>query len=475
MREVELRTQSLRRFVLVMGDAPVRSAREIAEDIAESLAGRVFWNINSTSVGGGVAEMLLPLVGYARGAGIDARWLVIDGSPDFFRVTKRLHHALHGSPGDGSPLGPDEHRIYQETLHLNAQELGPRIRERDVVLLHDPQTAGLAPGLMRAGARVVWRCHIGSDHPNEQTEAGWRFLQPYLEAVPRCVFSRRAYVPPLCDHGKSTIIPPSIDPFSAKNCDLDPALLMTTLVHTGLVEGPPPDPAEHRFRRTDDTWGRIERRAQIVRLGRAPAPDTRLVVQVSRWDPLKDPVGVLHGFARLVDGTTPAGAHLVLAGPNVEGVTDDPEGALTLNAVEEAWRGLPEAAQEHIHIVSLPTNDVEENAIIVNALQRHATVVVQKSLKEGFGLTVTEAMWKSRPVVASGVGGIQDQIEDGLSGLLLRDPHDLDKFAALVRRLLESPDAAREMGAQAHARARDEFLGVRHLLDYARLLRGLDP
>ena len=475
MREVELRTQSLRRFVLVMGDAPVRSAREIAEDIAESLAGRVFWNINSTSVGGGVAEMLLPLVGYARGAGIDARWLVIDGSPDFFRLTKRLHHALHGSPGDGSSLGPDEHRIYQETLHLNAQELGPRIRERDVVLLHDPQTAGLAPGLMRAGARVVWRCHIGSDHPNEQTEAGWRFLQPYLEAVPRCVFSRRAYVPSLCDHGKSTIIPPSIDPFSAKNCDLDPALLMTTLVHTGLVEGPPPDPAEHRFRRTDDTWGRIERRAQIVRLGRAPAPDTPLVVQVSRWDPLKDPVGVLHGFARLVDGTTPAGAHLVLAGPNVEGVTDDPEGALTLNAVEEAWRGLPEAAQEHIHIVSLPTNDVEENAIIVNALQRHATVVVQKSLKEGFGLTVTEAMWKSRPVVASGVGGIQDQIEDGLSGLLLRDPHDLDQFAALVRRLLESPDAAREMGAQAHARARDEFLGVRHLLDYARLLRGLEP
>lgn len=474
LREVELRTQTLRRFARFLGESRITTARQVGSDTADRLSGRVFWNVNSTAVGGGVAEMLLPLVGYARGAGIDARWLVIGGREDFFHVTKRLHHALHGSAGDGSPLGPAEHEVYEDTLHRNAQELGERVREGDVVLLHDPQTAGLAPSLVRAGARVVWRCHIGSDEKNEHTELGWRFLQKYLVDVPRFVFSRAAYVPDFCDHGRAFVIRPSIDAFSAKNCELDPVLARTTLVHTGLVEGPPPDPSEHRFRRADESWGRIERRAQIVRLGRAPSAETPLVVQVSRWDPLKDPVGVLQGFANLVDGSAPAGAHLVLAGPNVEGVTDDPEGQQTLDAVIEAWRALPAAAQDRIHIASLPTEDVEENAIMVNALQRHASVVVQKSLREGFGLTVTEAMWKSRPVVASAVGGIQDQIVDGESGLLLRDPHDLNAFGALVKKLLESPELAGQLGENAHQRAREEFLGVRHLLDYARLLDELE-
>jgi trehalose synthase len=285
-------------------------------------------------------------------------------------------------------------------------------------------------------------------------ERGWEFLAPYLKEIPTFVFSREAYVPPNCDHGKSATIRPSIDAFSAKNRGLDEDSIRTILVHTGLVEGPPPSPPKHEFEREDGSPGRLEHRADVIRHGRPPSWETPLVVQVSRWDPLKDPVGVMRAFASLVDGKAPSSAHLVLAGP--------------------AWRALPHAVRDKIHLASLPTADVEENAVIVNALQRHATVVVQKSLKEGFGLTVTEAMWKGRPVLASAVGGIQDQIEDGVSGVLLKDPTNLEEFATALRRLLEDPAWAERLGAAARDRVRDQFLGVRHLLEYARLIERLD-
>ncbi len=474
LRSVEIGAQPLERFSELLGEEVIAQAHAVAEALRERLTGRVLWNVNSTAVGGGVAEMLQPLLRYTRGAGIDTRWLVIEGNPDFFRVTKRLHHALHGSPGDGSPLDERARRIYETTLRENAHELTARIRPRDFAVLHDPQTAGLAPHLVRAGVHVVWRCHIGHDRPSEHLEAGWAFLAPYLKEVPAFVFSREAYIPSQCDHGKSTIIQPSIDPFSAKNRDLDQAAIHTALVHTGLVEGPPPEPARHEFLREDGTPGRIERRADVVRLGRAPTWQTPLVVQISRWDTLKDPVGVMRGFATLVDWRAPAEAQLLLAGPNVTGVSDDPEGAVVLNSTIEAWRGLPHAVRNRIHIASLPTADVEENAIIVNALQRHATVVVQKSLQEGFGLTVTEAMWKGRPVLASAVGGIRDQIENGVSGVLIEDPTDTDAFATALRGLLEKPDVATRMGNAARERVRAHFLGLRHLLDYARLIEQID-
>jgi trehalose synthase len=212
----------------------------------------------------------------------------------------------------------------------------------------------------------------------------------------------------------------------------------------------------------------------VIRLGRAPAWDTPLVVQVSRWDPLKDPIGVMRGFASLVDGQAPAGAELVLAGPDVRAISDDPEGAEVFDAVVAEWRALPHAIRNRVHLASLPTDDVDENAAIVNALQRHAAVVVQKSLEEGFGLTVTEAMWKARPVVASAVGGIQDQIEDGVHGLLLHDPSDLSSFATSLRRVLEDTALAERLGSAARERVREQFLGVRHLLEYARLIARLD-
>jgi trehalose synthase len=474
LTDVPVSVQPLERFGRILSRGEMRRALRAAARLRRKLEGRVVWNVNTTAVGGGVAEMLPPLLGYTRSIGIDTRWVVISGNPDFFRVTKRLHHALHGSTGDGSELGEDAHRIYEDTLRENALELASRVRARDVVLLHDPQTAGMAQPLVDAGAHVIWRCHVGHDTPSEEVDRAWRFLAPYLDPIPLFVFSRDAYVPDFCDHGKSTIITPSIDAFSAKNQELGEDTVHAILVHTGLVEGPLREHPDTTFLCQDGTPSRVERCADVVRLGRAPTWETPLVVQVSRWDPLKDPIGVMNGFARLVDGGAPASAELVLAGPNVKAVADDPEGGRVLDEVVGTWRALPHGVRRRIHLASLPTTDVQENAAIVNALQRHAAVVVQKSLHEGFGLTVTEAMWKGRPVLASAVGGIQEQVEDGVSGVLLKDPTDLDAFGQALRALLEDPERAARLGRAAHERVREHFLGVDHLLKYARVLEALD-
>lgn len=474
LTEVRIGIRSYRQFAGVLDEERVHEAAAVGEAFAEHFSSRVVWNLNSTAVGGGVAEMLPPLLGYTRSFGIDARWLVISGDPDFFRVTKRLHHALHGSAGDGSPLDEDAHAIYERVLRRNALEFKSLVRPGDAVLLHDPQTAGLAPALRDSGAILVWRCHIGSDAVEEQAELGWNFLRRYLEDVEAFVFSRQTYVPPFCDHGKSEIITPSIDAFSTKNREMSEDAIHTILVHTGLIEGPPPANADHGFVRNDGSPGRVGRRAEIVRAGRAPALDAPLVVQVSRWDPLKDMLGVMRGFALLCEQGGDAGAHLILAGPDVEGVSDDPEGKHSRDEVATAWHELPAAVRERVHLASLPTEDVDENAAIVNALQRHAAIVVQKSLREGFGLTVTEAMWKERPVVGSAVGGINDQIEDGVSGMLLKDPNDLEAFAGVLADLLANPKRRRSLGSAAKECVRERFLGIDHLLKYAKLLMRLD-
>jgi trehalose synthase len=206
----------------------------------------------------------------------------------------------------------------------------------------------------------------------------------------------------------------------------------------------------------------------VISSGPPPSYDDPLVVQVSRWDRLKDPMGVMVGFAEHVAVSTDA--HLVLAGPNVRGIADDPEGEEVLDEVEHHWRELPGPARGRVHLACLPMDDIEENAAIVNALQRRATVVIQKSLMEGFGLTVAEAMWKSRPVVASRIGGIQDQIEHGRTGLLVSDPRDLKEFGSCVLSLLEDTEGAERMGQEARSRVRTDFLGPRHLMQYLELV-----
>lgn len=473
VEEVVIAPEPITRFGTLLDAGQMRDADEVAQATARRLEGRAWWNVNSTAAGGGVAEMLPSLLAYARGAGIDARWLVITGTAAFFHLTKRVHHALHGMPGDGSPLGDDERAVYDAVMAANADGILELVRPRDIVLLHDPQTAGLAPILIRHGATVIWRCHVGADVPNDQTALAWRFLDPYLQDVAATVFSRQAYVPTCLDPERSVVIAPSIDAFAPKNQELDEPTVRAILVQAGLIAGPS-GAGQPLFQRLDGTPERVERQADVVRHGPVPAWDTPLIVQVSRWDPLKDPIGVIDAFAHLVREESDRGAELLLAGPNVTAVSDDPEGQATFNAVVAAWHGLPDVIRSRVHLASLPMTDSAENAAIVNALQRHAAIVVQKSLREGFGLTVTEAMWKARPVVASRVGGIQDQIVDGVHGLLIDDATDSGAFAEALGRVLNDHSLATRLGTAARQRVLEKYLGVQHLMRYADLLERLE-
>ena len=456
------------RFRTVLApDALVRFEHTIARG-RELLESRTFWNVNSTARGGGVAEMLRSLIGYARGGGLDARWTVIAGDAEFFGITKRLHNRLHGHDGDGGALGDAERAAYERCCNANAQLLARRVRPADIVLLHDPQTAGMIPRLLRTGVPVLWRAHVGIDPPNDVAREAWRFLRPYVENADAYVFSHPAYLWEGLDPAKLTVIAPSIDAFSPKNHALAFTSVTAVLRAAGLASD-----HHHRsravFERLDRTVGSVESEARLVEEQQLRL-DVPLLAQVSRWDRLKDPLGVLAAFAEHVpDKDEP---HLVLAGPDVTAVADDPEGEEVFAEVEVAWSKLPRRIRRRAHLALLPMVDPDENAVIVNALQRRADVVAQKSLAEGFGLTVSEAMWKGRPVVASEIGGIREQIEDGRTGFLV-DPFDLRAFGERVSELLEDPHAAERMGEAAQTRVRDLFLGPRHLGQYVDLLESV--
>jgi trehalose synthase len=424
------------------------------------LAGRVVWNVNSTAYGGGVAEMLRSLIAYGRAAGVDVRWAVMHAEPDFFRVTKRIHNHLHGNVGDGGALGDLEREIYEGAAVGAAEQLAEIVQPKDVVLLHDPQTAGVVSPLVATGAHVVWRAHIGLDLPNDLARRAWRFLLPYVEPAAAYVFSRPQFAWDGLDPSRVEIIRPSIDPFSAKNQQLAPNDVKAILHAAGLL-------ADHGggapvFTRTDGTPGRIDRRTRRFEDDLLPQ-GVPAVTQVSRWDRLKDPLGVMEAFVSHV--APKSGAHLVIAGPDTAAIADDPEGEHILRTCVERWESLAPEPRSRVHLALIPMEDAEENAAIVNALQRWSTVIAQKSTAEGFGLTVAEAMWKGRPVVASRLGGIQDQIVDGESGVLV-EPGDLAGFAAAVVDLLNDPEKARRIGEKARERVREHFLGVRHLEEY---------
>jgi trehalose synthase len=433
----------------------------------ELFAGRAVWHVNSTARGGGVAELLQSLLAYARGGGVDTRWVVIDGNPEFFQVTKRIHNRLHGAVGDGGALGDAEHTIYDETLRANADELAVTVAPRDIVFLHDPQTAGLVDPIRATGATVVWRCHVGLDLPNDLARKAWNFLRGYVEDAHAYVFSRREFVWEGLADDKVWIVAPSIDAFSPKNQVLGDEAVRAILGVAGVrADG---EAVRATFLCEDGTPGRVDRAAELFQ--DEPIPDeVHLITQVSRWDRLKDPMGVLRCFAEHLPD---ARAHLLLAGPSVAAVADDPEGAEVLAEVDAYRRELDPAVRRRVHMATLPMDDIQENAAIVNAIQRRSDIVVQKSLAEGFGLTVAEAMWKSRPVIASRAGGIQDQIVDGESGILLDDPHDLAAMGEALFRLLDDSDYARRLGEAARSRVEEEFLGTRSLIDYERLLAEL--
>jgi trehalose synthase len=466
LQEVPVASLSPERFRSLLGerfeqvDEAIATAREL-------LTGRVIWHVNSTARGGGVAEMLQSLLAYARGAGVDVRWLTISGNPAFFKITKRLHNRLHESPGDGGPLGQPEREVYRSALVEAADELVGLVKPGDLVYVHDPQPAGLVPHVQSAEVRVVWRCHIGVDSPGEMAREAWDFLRPDIADADAYVFSRERFVWSGLDEKRIWIVPPSIDAFSPKNQDIPAQAVRSILAVAGIqVADGARDALFHRF---DGTVARVDRAAELDQDAAVPA-DAPVVSQVSRWDRLKDPIGVLRCFT---ESSRSEQAHLLLVGPSVADVADDPEGAEVLAEVRARRQELPTGQRARVHLVSLPMDDVEENAAMVNAVQRRSDVIVQKSLAEGFGLTVAEGMWKAKPLVASAVGGIQDQIEDGVSGLLIDPPGDLGAAAAAIDDLLGDPGRAREIGEAARQRVLEQFLGTRHLVQYMDLLEGM--
>ncbi|HKE67049.1 MAG TPA: glycosyltransferase [Micromonosporaceae bacterium] len=443
-----------------------RTARllDAAADFRNLSDSRVIWNVSSTESGGGVADMLQVLVGYTKDLAIDIRWSVIGGDGEFFRITKRLHNRIHGQLGDGGSLGAAERAHIEDVMAANVASLGDQISAGDLVLLHDPQTAGLVGPLSRRGAHVVWRSHIGIDGENDLSRSAWEFLQPLLDDADAFVFTRESYIPATVPASQAWIIQPSIDPFSPKNQPMDPDAVRAALVQMGVLAGDSAGPV-CRYVRRDGSPGDVTQAAS-VEAEALPSPDDPVVVQVSRWDRLKDMVGVMRGFAEHVAPHGPG--WLILAGPSVAGVTDDPEGATVFAETLTEWRNLPSSQRSRVMLVTLPMSDVDENGAMVNALQRHASVIVQKSLAEGFGLTVAEGMWKGRPVVGSAVGGIRDQIADG-TGILLPDPTDLPAFGHAVRTLIDDTALADRMGTAAREHVRAHYVGDQHLLRYAEL------
>ena len=299
---IDVSARPLHPLLALIGERRYSKVEQAMQEVRAEMGSARFWNISSTAKGGGVAEMLACLVSYARGCELDARWLVIEGDPEFFVITKRIHNRIHGMAGDGGELGPTELRHYRGVLAANAPSILERIAPGDIVLLHDPQTLGLAELLTETGASVLWRCHIGSDTVNAFSKEAWAFLAPFVTSCRALIFSRLGFVPPQVEGAWVLVIPPSIDPYvgqeSQTPADRDAPCVERHGV--GRFRSPPP-------------WSCAEAPRSVFSRTAAFSASDRLVVQVSRWDHLKDMQGVMTGFAE--GATARSDAVLALVGP----------------------------------------------------------------------------------------------------------------------------------------------------------------
>jgi trehalose synthase len=369
--------------------------------LADKLSGQTVVNVNSTSTGGGVAEILNRMVPLLNQLGVDARWEVIKGDGRFFQVTKKFHNALHGLRED---ITPEDFDVFADVSRKNMDEVK---LNGDVFFIHDPQPIMLVNKRNEVGGKWLWRCHIDVSHTEERV---WRFLRDFVVKYDSAVFTAPSFSRELPI--RQFMIAPSIDPLSDKN-----RALPTDRIDAVL--------AKYHINR-----------------------DKPIITQISRFDRLKDPVGVIHAFELVRKSFD---SQLVLAGGSA---TDDPEGEAVLNEVKERAGG-----NADIHILSMPPNsDIE-----VNALQRASTIIVQKSLREGFGLTVTEALWKSKPVVATAVGGIPLQVRNRFTGLI---SHGIEGTAYAIKQLLSNPEYAQSLGRNGHEHVKQNFLITRHLSEY---------
>lgn len=465
MRSIDVAALPLSELEAHLDALAIQRLRDGIETSHARLAEQRIWVITpSASPDSGPAGTVAPLVGYARGLGLDVRWLSLDAPAEFRALSEGLFSALQGGPA--LPLGEAERDLYEHVLASNAENVMDDLRSGDIVFLHDPATAGLAPHVRRSGARVIWRSHACSTH-TEGAQHAWAFLDRYLEAVDSYVATDASYLPPYAEPEHSWVITPSINPDSPKNAvfDADEALSIVRLA--GIVDGEPPFEAVP-FAREDGQSEAIRTTEDSPMLLGEPVPEgARIVLQVQRWDPLKGGAELMEAFSRHLD-RLPGDAHLVLAGARPR----DPASQHTLEALVELYESLPAAARSRIHIAAIPSDSRDHNATVINALQRVASVVTQFSLTEAFGLTATEAMWKKRPVVASAVGGLVGQIADGETGCLV-PAGDNEDWAQAVHDLLQLGERAQDMGEAAHEAVRSDRLPDRHLLDVADMLSAI--
>lgn len=447
----------------------VTDLRAVAALDAARLKGRTVWMINSTEEGGGVAEMLPKIVSLLRGLGVHTEWVVVGSEDDaFFQLTKRLHNLLHGT---GDPrLGPEDRALYASVSREAANMLQDRIRPNDIVVTHDPQALGVG-AMLKEDLKVpaVWRCHIGLDASTPQTEAAWRFLEPWALVYDRTVFTFPEYVPSFLTD-RADIISPGIDPLSDKNRALSVRKVAGVLSNAHMdgrlqpVVTPSFETPAMRLQ-ADGTFAPASHPDSIGLLHRP------IVTQVSRWDRLKGWSHLLKGFERLKLQRRETEAEfseqhsrrldlvrLVLAGPDPNAIQDDPEGLEVFTELCDMWHALSPTIQADVALLVLPMGSRRINALMVNALQRCSSIVVQNSIREGFGLTVTEAMWKRAPVMGTPAVGIRSQVRDGLDGRIVSNPEDSKEIAFVLNEMLASPDMREEWAHNGQRRVSEHFL-----------------
>jgi trehalose synthase len=403
LQPVAVGTKSLADYTHIVGRPLVEEIRALAEP----LQGRRVVHVSATAFGGGVSEILYTLVPLMKDVGLEVEWQVIYGREEFFNATKLMHNALQGAPED---LSDEQWEIWRRYNEMNAREL---VGGWDVALIHDPQPAALHALVPEKAAGWVWRCHIDLSRPNRSTIDR---LLPYLAEYPRSVFHVAGYVPEGM-HGTVEVVPPAIDPLAPKNMALSPEDASYVCQQFGIDV------------------------------------DRPLLTQVSRFDPWKDPLGVIDAY-RLVKEERPD-IQLALVGSMA---SDDPEGWDYFNATVAHADGDPD-----IHILN---NFNNVGSIEVNAFQSQSDVLIQKSTREGFGLTVTEAIWKGRPFIGGNVGGIPLQVQDGVSGFLV---DTVEECAARALEILADPALGKRLGLAGKAHVRREFLMPRYLRDYLRI------
>ena len=423
------------------------------------------WMINSTFVGGGVAEMLPMLISMFKDINITIKWVVISPSSknaqSFFNITKQIHNNIHGvfNPKTMEILN-NSHRLILESVCKDCcNEFIPLVKPQDIIIIHDLQPLAMIKYLKKSLKNlIIWRSHIGIDQENETTDKTWNFLKPYINLADHIIYSLKDYIPKFVIKENKipySIIPPAICPFTPKNIELTHSELLRILSKSNIIHPTTNDDQwEYKVQRVCGKTGKLIK-CSNHKDNNFELLFNPIICEISRWDKLKGWIQLIKAFVHLkqnintfIDSDAKHEQYiqnmiLVLAGPDPSFIQDDPEGIKVFNDLCTFYKSLGNKykdIQDKIYILSLPMNNTDENALIVNALQRLSSIVIQNSLREGFGLTVTEAMWKGTPIIASNVGGIRVQCMDGINGININDPTDYKSVAKSINKMISSGD-----------------------------------